>query len=166
MTSKLFAGAAMLSLCLGAATPALAQDYRFAGFEGPEGANATLNLRVPLGTGARRALPSLGLTVGFGRVVGGPTVGDRASVRQLHLADFRFGAGGFRRAELATFDLAHLDRDIRLGAQGEPGRNGTLKLVLIGLLGVAVGVGAEMLIDGSSEEEDTPGTGPTSPGLG
>jgi hypothetical protein len=156
MSNKFAAGAALLSLCLGAATPALAQDYRFAGFEGPRGANATLNLRVPFG--ARPAPPRLGLTLGFGRPVGGEAVDARPGLRQLRLADLRFSYGDLRRAEVANFDLVHPDRKARLNVEGGSGRSRTLKLVLIGLLGVAVGVGAEMLIDDSDEEE-----GPDSP---
>ena len=34
------------ALCLASVTPAMAQQYRAEGFDGPRGANATLNLRI------------------------------------------------------------------------------------------------------------------------
>ena len=168
MKRKLIPSAVTLSLCLGSITPALAQDYRFAGHEGAPGANATLNLRVPLGTSARRAPPTFGLTLGYGRVVAGRTIEDQPGVRQMRLADVRFGPGGLSRAELANFNLVQPARQGRLNAdENDSDGDDTVRMLLIGILGIAVGVGAEMILDGSSEEEEEPETpGPISPGLG
>src|SRR5262245_39512418 len=145
VTRKLIPGAATLSLCLGSMTPVMAQDHRFAGFEGAPGANATLNFRVPLGASARRAPPTFGLTLGYGRTVGGASIDDQPGVRQMRLADLRFGPGGLSRAELANFNLVHPVRPGRLNADDD-GSDGddTVKMLLIGILGIAVGVGAEM----------------------
>ena len=166
MRHRLTAGLAIIALCAASATPSLAQEYRFAGFDGPRGTTASFNLRVPLGSPAefQGHRPSLGFTVGHARAPFLADSGAPASARLLELVDIRFDRRGLRRAQMASFDLAHLDGDARLAVQGdEPGRNRTLRLVLIGLLGVAVGVGAEMLIDGSADEEETAGPTPSTP---
>jgi len=123
------------ALCLACVSPALAQDYRFVGFDAPRGATATANLRIPLGRSAK-AKPSYGLSFGMGKAVGAGYDG-RSVTRQLQLADIRFtGKGELHRARLASFDLAHLDADKRLNMAGG---DGTLWIV-VGV--VAAGVAA------------------------
>ena len=137
---KLVTATVSAALCLASVTPAMAQNYRAEGFDGPRGANATLNLRVPLGH-AKKAKPSYGLTFGMGKTMGAGYDG-RPITRQLTLGDIRFNQEGkLNRAQLASFDLAHLDRDKRLNLNG--GDN-TLWIV-VGL--VAAGVAVCLLAD-------------------
>ena len=166
MTRKLIPSAATLSLCLGSITPAVAQDYRFTGYEGAHGANATLNLRVPLGAGAQHSPATFGLTLGYGRQVGGGSIDDRPAVRQMRLADFRFTEGGLSRAELASFNLVHPGRHGLFAMDDDSDGDDTVKMLLIGVLGIAIGVGAEMILDDSPEEDEPETPGPISPGLG
>lgn len=106
-------------LCLASAAPAAAQNYRAEGFDGPRGANATFNLRVPLGRAPSvRSKPSYGLTFGLGKTVGASLDG-RPVTRQLTLGDIRFNQQGkLSKARLASFDLAQLDSDKRLNLTG------------------------------------------------
>ena len=159
MTSKLVTGATMLSLCLGSAAPALAQDYRFDGFAGTPGANATLNLRVPLGAGARRAPPTVGLTFGLGRTLGARLDGEPI-VRQVPLGDFRFSEAGLANARLASFDLANPRRDYRLNLSGE---KSTTALLIGGIFiaGIVICVAADCFDD---DDGDTGSGGSTTPG--
>ena len=105
---------------------ALAQEYRFAGFDAPRGASATLNLRVPLGTERQR--PTAGLTLGVGQTVPLTDMTGRTRTRSMNLADFRFTENGLRNARVASFDLANLDRDRRLQLMG--GGNPILWIVI------------------------------------
>lgn len=166
MTRNLVASISIISLCLAAVTPASAQMYRFSGSDGPRGANASLSVRVPLGARGRAEPPTVGLTLSYGRAIDAGTAIGEPAVRQVRLADLRFGGDGLRRAQVAGFDLADFDRDRRASAGGEPRRNRTWTFVLIAILGMGVGVGAEMLIDGSEEEEAADTPPPTSPGVG
>ena len=89
MIRKLVCGATALAICATQVTPAAAQSYRFRGFDGPQGASATVNLRVPLGPRAGRSRPSLGLSLNYGRPEGETDHLGRRRVRQIGLADFR-----------------------------------------------------------------------------
>ena len=112
MIRKTCALGATLSLCLGSATPALGQDYRYSGYDGPLGANATLNIRVPLGSlSAARSRPTFGLTLGFGRSMGAGSVDGREVVRQMRFGDFRFTDDGLRQARIVGFDFANPGRN-------------------------------------------------------
>jgi hypothetical protein len=126
--------AAMLTM---SAAPACAQDYRFTGFDAPRGATATLNLRVPIGPHPATARASYGLTLGYGQEMGAPTYDGSTLTRGVRLADLRFSGHSLRNARLASFDLAHLDRDRRTSHLG-----GSIPTtwIIVGL--VAVGVGA------------------------
>jgi len=123
------------ALCLASVTPAMAQNYRPVGFDAPRGATATANLRIPLGHQAK-AKPTYGLTFGIGKEVGAGMDG-RPISKQLTIADLRFsGKGDLARAQLASFDLAHLDRDKRLNMMG--GDSGLMTIVVIAAAGAAV----------------------------
>ena len=137
------------ALCLASITPALAQNYRAEGFDGPRGANATLNLRIPLGKSSKaRAKPSYGLTFGMGKTVGAGYDG-RPITRQLTLGDIRFNRQGeLAKAQLASFDLAHLDSDKRLNLNGE----GNTLWIVVGL--VAAGVAVCLLADCFGGDDD------------
>ena len=125
---KLVAATVSAALCLGSAMPAFAQDYRPVGFDAPRGATATANLRIPLGQ-KKKAKPTYGLTVGLGKTAGAGMDG-RPMSRQLTLADVRFtGKGDLHRANLASFDLANLDRDKRLNMMGGGGSLTTIVMV-------------------------------------
>ena len=136
------------ALCLASVTPAMAQNYRAEGFDGPRGANATLNLRIPLGKAAK-AKPTYGLTFGMGKTVGAGFDG-RPITRQLTVGDIRFDQRGeLNRAQLASFDLAHLDADKRMNLTGE---DNTLWIV-VGL--VAAGVAVCLLADCFGGDDDS-----------
>jgi hypothetical protein len=122
-----------------APSAALAQEYRFAGFDAPQGATATLNLRVPLGT--EREQPTAGLTFGLGRTSGLADSTGRVTTRQINVADFRFTQDGLRNARVASFDLANLDQDRRMNLTGE----GNTLWIIVGL--VAAGVAICLLAD-------------------
>ena len=149
MEREIVAGLAAFALCLGSATPALAQDYRFAGFDGPRGASATVDLRVPLGAARHRSRPTLGLTLGFSRTVG--TASDGAPiVRRMPLVDLRASDAGLTRARVASFDLAHLDHYRQLNLDG--GKKATWVLVA----GVAAAAAAACLVVGCFDDDDEP----------
>ena len=151
MMRKFVAATASAALCLMSVTPAMAEDYRFTGFDAPAGATATVNLRVPLGHQAKKTKTTYGLTLAYGQVVGGPALDGKTTTRAATLGDIRF-ADGFKlqRAEVATFDLANLDKDPRLGLTGE----GNTLWIVVGL--VAAGVAICLLADcfeGDDDEE-------------
>lgn len=160
MTRKLVSSAAALSLLLGSASPALAQEQLFSGFDGPAGASATVNIRVPLDGRTERARPSVGLTLGYGRSAADGSPELRPAIRQLRVADLRFDSQGLSRAELASFDLANLDRDRRMNL-GE-GKSTTIWLILAAFASLAVVL---VVADGSSSSEEPEET-PESPGVG
>lgn len=137
------------ALCLASAMPAAAQNYRAEGFDGPRGVNATFNLRIPLGRApAARAKPTYGLTFGMGKTVGAGLDG-RPVTRQLTLGDIRFNQQGkLNKAQLASFDLAHLDADKRLNMTGgDP-------TVWIVVGAVAAGVAVCLLADCFGGDDD------------
>ena len=138
------------ALCLASITPAMAQQYRAEGFDGPRGANATLNLRIPLGKSSKaRAKPSYGLTFGMGKTMGAGYDG-RPITRQLTLGDIRFNEQGkLKKAQLASFDLANLDADKRMNLTGE----GNTLWIIVGL--VAAGVAICLLADCFEGDDDS-----------
>ena len=164
MIRKLFAGSAAVSLCLGTVTPALGQEYRFAGFDGPQGANATIYLRVPLGAVATRSRPTFGLTLGVGRALGAGTPESPAFVRQMRVGDLRFSGGGLRHAFVGGFDLANLDESTRLYSAGD---DKNMIAIAAALLGISVAACIAISCWGGSDDDedtsdpDSPGTGPT-----
>lgn len=170
MTSQLAATAAMLSLCLSSAAPGLAQSNRFAGFDGPRGANATVNLRVPLGArrGARRA--TLGFTAGYGRPMGIPEADSPPAVRQVPIADLQFDRGGLDRARLAGFELVGSRHDLRLDQsddevdeiEEEETKKGYLYYAIIGTL-VAGLIGALALTRDEQSNRDAEPATPSTP---
>jgi hypothetical protein len=165
MTPRLLAGSAIVSLCLGSIAPAAAQDYRYAGFDAPRGANATLNLRVPLGHPTERRRPTIGFTLGYGQIVGAPTPDGRPAVRQLRLADLRFSDRGLANARVASFDLANPGQATRLNLGG--GKKSFLLYGAIVVAGVVICLAADCF-GGSDDEPDQdmpsqPAT-PTPPG--
>lgn len=136
------------ALCLASITPAAAQNYRAEGFDGPRGANATLNLRIPFGQ-AKKAKPTYGLTFGLGKTMGAGFDG-RPINRQLTLGDIRFNQEGkLSRAQLASFDLANLDDDKRMNLTGE----GNTLWIIVGL--VAAGVAICLLADCFEGDDDS-----------
>lgn len=157
MVRKFVSATVSAALCIMSVAPAaaLAQEYRFTGFDGPRGATATVNLRVPLGTARQRVdrRMSYGVTLGYGQTVGSPALDGRTMTRSVNVADVRFNnAGELRNARVASFDLANLDRDRRL--QNLNGEVSTVWIV-VGL--VAAGVAVCLLADCfGGDEEDTP----------
>jgi len=139
MVRKLVYATVSAALCMLSVAPAMAQDYRFTGFDAPRGATATLNLRVPLGTSRQQQrTPSYGLTLGYGQTVGAPALDGSTTSRAVRLADLRFnGAGELRSARVASFDLANFDRNRRFSNLS--GEVSTVWIV-VGVAAVAVGV--------------------------
>jgi hypothetical protein len=143
---KLLVSTLSTALCLTSTAPAFAQEYRSAALDGPRGAAATVNFRLPLGH-VVRAGPSYGLSFGIGKAVGADYQG-RSVNRQLELADIRFGMSGeLRRANLASFDLARLEQDKRLNLAG--GRT-----LIVGAGIVAAGVAVCLLTDCLDGDDD------------
>ena len=138
------------ALCLASIAPAAAQNYRAEGFDGPRGVNATLNMRIPLGRApGAKAKPSYGLTFGIGKPMGAGYDG-RTITRQLTIGDIRFDQRGeLKRAQLASFDLAHLDADKRMNLTGE----GNTLWIVVGL--VAAGVAVCLLADCFEGDDDS-----------
>jgi hypothetical protein len=159
MVRKFVTATVSAALCAATMAPAAAaaQEYRFAGFDGPRGATATVNLRVPFGQQQQRAeRPTFGLSFGYGRVVGAGLDG-WANTRAVNVADIRFTERGeLRNARLASFDLAHLDEDRRLNMVG----GGKKSLLIIGgiiVAGVLICVAADCFGDDDEDEDATPG---------
>jgi hypothetical protein len=132
MVRTLVSATVSAALCCWSVAPAAAQDYRFSS-DAPRGATATLNLRVPLGAQRDRARPSYGLTFGYGQSLGSPAMDGRTISRTVNLADIRFAGGELRQARVASFDLAHLDRDRRLNLTG-----GSTTWIIVGAVAGAV----------------------------
>ena len=144
---KFVAATVSAALCMMSVTPVMAQEYRFAGFDAPRGATATVNVRVPMGREhADRA--SYGLTVGFGQTDGTPDLTGQTRTRAVNVADFRFSGTELRNARVASFDLANLDQDRRMNLTGE---DNTLWIV-VGL--VAAGVAICLLADCFDGDDD------------
>ena len=155
MVRKLVSATVSAALCMLSVAPAMAQDYRFTGFDAPRGATATVNLRVPLGMSRQQTdrRMSYGVTLGYGQAVGSPTLDGRPTSRAVNVADFRFNnSGELRNARVASFDLANLDRDRRF--QNLNGEVSTVWIV-VGL--VAAGVAVCLLADCfGGDDEDLP----------
>jgi hypothetical protein len=144
---KFVAATVSAALCLASVAPAAAQNYRAEGFEGPRAVNATLNMRIPLGREGK-AKPTYGLTFGMGKTMGAGLDG-RPVNRQLTLGDIRFNQQGkLSKAQLASFDLAHLDADKRMNLTGE----GNTLWIVVGL--VAAGVAICLLADCFEGDDD------------
>jgi hypothetical protein len=155
MVRKFVSATVSAALCMMSVAPAMAQEYRFSGFDAPRGATATLNLRVPIGA-SRRPVDrrmSYGLTVGYGQTVGGQALDGRTTTRSVNLADLRFNnSGELRNARVVSFDLANLDRDRRM-----QNLNGEISTVWIVVGVVAAGVAVCLLADCfGGDEEDNP----------
>lgn len=154
MVRKLVSATVSAALCMLSVAPAMAQEYRFTGFDAPRGATATVNLRVPLGMPAQRTerRMSYGVTLGYGQIMGAPTLDGRTMTRAVNLADFRFNnRGELRNARVVSLDLANLDRDRRF-----QNLNGEVSTVWIVVGIVAAGVAVCLLADCFDGEEDTP----------
>ena len=152
MVRKVVSATVSAALCLTAITPAMAQDYRFAGFEAPRGATATVNLRVPLGR-ENRHRASYGLSFGYGRTSGDPDLGYRTTSRAITFADLRFSGSELSQARLASFDLADLDETKR--RMNLTGDEGSTLWIVVGL--VAAGVAVCLLADCfGDDDEDSP----------
>ena len=156
MVRKFVSATVSAALCLMSATPVMAQEYRFAGFDPPQGATATLNLRVPLGA-SNADRPTYGLTLGYGYDVGGPNLNNRTMSRSVNFADFRFSGNEMRTARVASFDLANLDQDRRLNVVGS-GKKTWLLLGAIVVAGVVICIAADCFEDDDDDEDsESPG---------
>lgn len=143
MVRKFLSATVSAALCTLSVAPgaAMAQEYRFTGFDAPRGATATINLRVPMGReNAGRA--SYGLTMGYGQAMGSQNLDGRTTTRSVNFADLRFTGAELRQARVASLDLANLDEDRRVN--NLTGEGNTLWIV-VGL--VAAGVAICLLAD-------------------
>jgi hypothetical protein len=156
MLKKFLSASVATALVLGSVTPAYAQ-YAFSPEPAPLGATATLNFKVPLGVApTKNRKASYGLTVGYGQRLNGVTADGRIATRQAKLADLRF-TDSFKlwKAEVASFDLANLDKDRRLNMGPDDGEGkGNTTWIVIGL--VAAGVAVCLLADcfGGDDDDD------------
>ena len=155
MMRKFVSASLATALLLGSVSPAFAQNYAFAPDQAPLGMTATFNLKVPLGAApTKERKPNYGLTFGYNHSLNSLTEDGRIATHQAKLADFRF-TDGFKlwKAEVATFDLANLDKDPRLNL-ADDSMGGTTWIV-VGL--VAAGVAVCLLadcFDGDDDDED------------
>ena len=149
MVRKFVSATVSAALCMMSAAPVMAQDYRFAGFDAPRGATATVNVRVPMGREhAERA--TYGLTLGYGHTVAAPGTDGRTMSRAVNFADFRFNGNQLRQARVASFDLANLNRNQR--TSNLTGEGNTL-WIIVGL--VAAGVAICLLADCFEGDDDS-----------
>jgi hypothetical protein len=160
MLRRTIAFAALAALFLASAAPLRAHAYRPVAFDPPRGASATVNMRIPLGGRARTARPTLGLTVGYGRELGMPAADGSRPVRQIPLADFRFGGQGLSRARLATFELAQPslepEPDSVTLPEGEDEDDGKKKnLLTILFVGLAAALATWLLVDDGDSSENS-----------
>jgi hypothetical protein len=158
MVRKSVSAAVTVAICLMSASQAVAQEYRFTGFDPPQGATATVNLRVPIGDDHRRQ-PTYGLTLGYGYDIGGPNVNGRTMTRSLQVADFRFRGDQLQNARIATFDLANLDQDRRLNFQGDGSDDTWLYIGGAVVAGLLICLLAECF-EGDDNDEDDPVVNP------
>lgn len=150
MVRKFVSATVSAALCFASAAPALAQEYRFTGFDAPRGTSATFNLRVPL-TRERGHRPSYGLNIGWGRTTALPTMDGRTMTRAVNLAEVRFSGDELRRAQVLGFDVRDpAAQGRRLGLTGDSGN--TLWIV-VGL--VAAGVAICLLADCFEGDDDS-----------
>jgi hypothetical protein len=150
MARKLLTAIVSAALCVGSVTPALAQDYRFTGFDAPQGATATVNLRIPL-TRTPRQRPTFGITAGFGRSTASHNLDGQLVTRPINVVDIRFSQQGeLRQARFVGTDLANLDEQRRrMNLTGE----GNTLWIVVGL--VAAGVAVCLLADCFEGDEDS-----------
>lgn len=154
MVRKCVSATVSAALCMMTVMPgiAMAQDYRFVGFDAPRGATATVNLRVPMGR-EHRERASYGLTFGYGQSHGLPGLTGESASRAVGVADFRFSGRELRQARVASFDLANLDRDRRVSNLANPDTHWWVVGGLV-LGGVVVCLLAECFDDDDSEDDD------------
>jgi hypothetical protein len=115
---------------------------------------ATANLRLPLGV-RKTSGPTYGLTFGVGKPMGAGYDG-RLVTRELRLADIRFsGSARLERAQVASFDLANLDKDKRMNLMG--GDNTLLIVAGVVAIGVGVCLLAECFDDDDDDDDDDDG---------
>lgn len=155
MVRKFVSATVSAALCLMSVAPgvAMAQEYRFTGFDAPRGASATLNLRVPFGNDRARAQRvTYGVALRQGTTVATPNMDGQTMTRAINLADLRFSGSEVRQARIAGFDLANLDQQRRLNLTGE----GNTLWIVVGLVaaGVAVCLLAECFDGDDSDSSD------------
>jgi hypothetical protein len=97
--------------------PAYAQANHSPAFDAPRGAAATMNLRLGLG-GAKKTTATYGVSLTYGHTMAVPSLEGRTMTRASRLADIRFDGSGLKRAQVAHFDLANLDKDRRMNLMG------------------------------------------------
>jgi hypothetical protein len=156
MMRKFLSASVATALLVGSVSPAMAQSF-MTDLQAPMGATATVNFKVPLGAApARERKATYGLTLGYGQQINSLTADGRPMVRQARLADFRF-TDGFKlhKAEVASFDLANLDKDRRLNMGPDSGKDSTT-WIIIGLVvaGAVVCVAADCFGGDDDDDED------------
>ena len=149
MVRKLLSATVAAALCVSSVAPALAQEYRFVGFDAPRGTSATVALRVPLSS-ERNQRVTYGVSLRQGVAVGTPTMDGQTATRAINFADLRFtDRGTIRNARLAGFDLANMDHSRRMNLTGE----GNTLWIVVGL--VAAGVAICLLADCFDGDDDS-----------
>jgi hypothetical protein len=156
---KLVAQTASAALCLATTWPAMAQEYRPSAFDGPRGAHASIQVRVPLGARpSASARPTVGLTLGYGRPAADGGFDGPPRVQQVRVTDLRFDRQGLARAQLAGFDLAQLDADRRLNLSQR--KSYVFLFIVVMFVVTAAGV---ILTDDTDDYEPPARPDPTTP---
>jgi len=150
MLRKFVSATVSAALLFASAAPAMAQEYRFAGFDSPRGVSATVNLRVPLDQNRERTRrASYGINAAWGRTMPLATMDNSTTTRAVNLAEIRFSGDELRRAQVLGFDVRDptaVQRRMNL-----TGGDNTLWIV-VGL--VAAGVAVCLLAD-CFEDDDS-----------
>lgn len=155
MVRKIVSATVSAALCIMSMAPgaAMAQEYRFAGFDAPRGASATINLRVPMGQ-EHRERATYGLSLGYGQTIGTPGLNGQTMTRAVNLADVRFSGSELRNARLASFDLANLDQDRRVANLRADGSVMWIPVLVAVAAGVLICIAADCF-DGDDDDSDS-----------
>jgi hypothetical protein len=147
---KLIAVTASTALCLVSISPAFAQANLSSALDAPRGAAATANFRVPFGGTGKKAQPTYGLSLTYGRTMASPMLDGKTYTRSATLADLRFDTmGQLNQAKVASFDLANAAEDRRMQMMG-----GSTWLWIA--LAAAAGVGLYLILDDDDDDDENP----------
>lgn len=151
MLRKFVSATVSAALLFASAAPAMAQEYRFTGFDSPRGVSATVNLRVPLDQNRERTRrTSYGVNAAWGRTMPLATMDNATTTRAVNLAEIRFSGDELRRAQLLGFDVRDpTAAQRRLNLDGE----GNTLWIVVGL--VAAGVAICLLADCFEDDDES-----------
>ena len=151
MLRKFVSATVSAALLFASAAPAMAQEYRFTGFDSPRGVSATVNLRVPLDQNRERTRrASYGVNAAWGRTMPLATMDNATTTRAVNLAEIRFSGDELRRAQLLGFDVRDpTAAQRRMNLTGD----GNTLWIVVGL--VAAGVAVCLLADCFEDDDES-----------